>query len=63
MKSSWLSITAASTVCVPREVVCRSRGRLMADDPQRVDSETFKRLLDVEMARWASLLDRLAVND
>lgn len=35
----------------------------MADDPQYVDSETFKRLLDVEMVRWASLLDRLAVND
>lgn len=37
------------------------------DDPVRsaqcVDSETFKRLLDVEMVRWASLLDRLAVND
>lgn len=35
----------------------------MTDNPQYVDSETFKRLLDVEMVRWASLLDRLAVND
>lgn len=35
----------------------------MADDAQCVDSETFKRLLDVEVERWASLLDRLAVND
>jgi len=35
----------------------------MADDSQCVDSETFKRLLHVEVDRWASLLDRLAVND
>lgn len=34
-----------------------------SDDAQYVDDETFKRLLDVEIARWASLLDRLAVND
>lgn len=35
----------------------------MTDDAQCVDSETFKRLLDYEMVRWASLLERLAVND
>lgn len=39
------------------------RCRLMTDDPQYVDSETFKRLLDVEIERWASLLDLLAAND